>query len=256
MKKSEIRLPESSDERGSMESLIQYFKYYFTFKGRLNRKTYFLVMLKIHLMTFLYIISCALGAITLGQENKIIIILILIMFGFFMIMMSVQAICCLIKRLHDLNLSGYWWLLLIFLNLIPAFLHKIEGLSLLQSFVVETIAFFMGLVILVVCLFIFVIKGTEGKNKYGYDSLKKNDEPSSTSALLLTISPVVICLLVSVSIPSEKSFTTKLGEAVKGLEKLQSMQEAMKQGQETEDSLEEDNGSGEDNENDDGDDEI
>ena len=223
-----------------MESLIQYFKYYFSLKGRLNRKAYFFIVLKADLLTFLYILSCALTAIILGQENKIIIISILVMFVFLIVMISVQVIFCTIKRLHDLNLSGYWWLLLLLLSLAFSFVRSIVELSFIQSFVVEVIAFFVGLLGFVFSICLFVMKGTEGKNKYGYDPLEKDDKPSSKSALLLMISPAVVCLLISMSIPSEKSFKTKLVEMVKVLETFQSTQEAMKQGQETEDSQEED----------------
>lgn len=98
-------------------------KHYFDFKGRVGRKTFWLFSLNIFLINFI------LGMLSLGVISMILSLIILL-----------PSLGISIRRLHDINASG-WWILL---ALIPV----------------------LGGLILIV---LACIKGTQGENKYGVE---------------------------------------------------------------------------------------
>lgn len=107
----------------------------FSTNGRIGRRDYALLTGIYFLFTILVFI---ISYIAYESVLAVICILALLCFGFF------QNIILFIKRLHDFDISGYWWFLFFFLNII-------------------TSGFLSYLVAIVFCC----IPGTEGGNRFG-----------------------------------------------------------------------------------------
>ena len=122
---------------------------YFSTEGRLNRKPF------IHYIIFLIVISLAfIGIITLlglasalsiaiFGENVIPILLILVA-SLILIILFLPLNFLMIRRLHDLNFSGWW--------------------------IIFPIVFPFGYFIFI--LYLILAKGTNGPNKYGENPLE------------------------------------------------------------------------------------
>jgi len=126
---------------------------YFTYEGRLNRRPYFLRMAAyygIYLIIWIIVVLA-----DYGNDIGIIIFMFLLLLsipfhfvGFiFVVMQSIQ-------RLHDLNKSG-WYLLIILVGLIP-----LIG----------------GFIVLGFELYLLLVKGTTGPNRFGPDPLGREAE--------------------------------------------------------------------------------
>lgn len=110
---------------------------YFSFKGRLNRWKFFIYLLPLIIFDlFLYVITLLMPAIHINLDTFTIIIFLI-----FKISLSV-------KRLHDLDKTG-WFLLIQVLFFIPA----------------------INLILSLFNLYLLFAPGTKGVNKYGDDPL-------------------------------------------------------------------------------------
>lgn len=113
---------------------------FFTSKGRLNRKSYIYrsIFLSFALGIIQLILELATAAIEALELLFAVMILALCIFGF------VAGIMMLARRLHDLDKSG-WWMLLLFVPLVNILFY----------------------------IYILFFKGTEGPNQYGEDPLQQ-----------------------------------------------------------------------------------
>lgn len=113
---------------------------FFTSKGRLNRKSYIYrsIFLSLVLGIIQLILELATAAIEALELLFAVMILVLCIFGF------VASIMMLARRLHDLDKSG-WWMLLLFVPLVNILFY----------------------------IYILFFKGTEGPNQYGEDPLQQ-----------------------------------------------------------------------------------
>lgn len=113
---------------------------FFTSKGRLNRKSYIYRSLFLSLVLGIIqgILELATVAIEALELLFAVMILVLCIFGF------VAGIMMLARRLHDLDKSG-WWMLLLFVPLVNILFY----------------------------IYILFFKGTEGPNQYGEDPLQQ-----------------------------------------------------------------------------------
>jgi len=109
--------------------ILRWFEAYLDFSGRMNRKQYIISII----MTFLGMPFCVYIAESDFLYDFLSFVIALIGILFFISYLSITA-----KRLHDLNASGWWQLII---NFIP-----------------------FGQVLLIGLLF---FKGTEGANRYG-----------------------------------------------------------------------------------------
>ena len=109
--------------------LSEYLKLAFTADGRLPRKQYWTVygvQLSITILMFVF----AFMAAEFGFPYLFVLVVVSVLLNW------VASICISVKRLHDCNVSGWWWLLLMWFSWIS--------------------------IIVLGC-----IKGTEGPNRYG-----------------------------------------------------------------------------------------
>lgn len=113
---------------------------FFTSAGRLNRKSYIYrsIFLSLVLGIIQLILELATAAIEALELLFAVMILVLCIFGF------VASIMMLARRLHDLDKSG-WWMLLLFVPLVNILFY----------------------------IYILFFKGTEGPNQYGKDPLQQ-----------------------------------------------------------------------------------
>lgn len=113
---------------------------FFTSKGRLNRKSYIYrsIFLSLVLGIIQGILELATAAIEALELLFAVMILVLCIFGF------VAGIMMLARRLHDLDKSG-WWMLLLCVPLVNILFY----------------------------IYILFFKGTEGPNQYGEDPLQQ-----------------------------------------------------------------------------------
>lgn len=120
---------------------------YFSFKGRLNRWRYFLLSLPLGglmLIAFVYI-TIKLNSNTVTNTAAYIY---LAMYILLIIILSISGISLTVRRLHDLDKTG-WFVLIQFLNFIPV----------------------LSLFALAFNLYVMFFPGTDGPNPYGEDPL-------------------------------------------------------------------------------------
>ena len=113
------------------------------FEGRINRKPYIIrsVVLWVVIATIYMVIHAYKGPDGMGIANLLTLPLFIV------------AVSLTVRRLHDLNFSGWWALLLIVFS---------------ASLIIQYIVFAMLVVL-------FIMKGTIGNNLYGKDPLESED---------------------------------------------------------------------------------
>ncbi|WP_341788558.1 MULTISPECIES: DUF805 domain-containing protein [unclassified Rickettsia] len=121
-------------------------KKYFQFKGRASRKEYLSFLIFNHLVVLLLKILIKITALKITA----------IFLGAYLLASLSPFILVAVRRMHDINLSGWWGLLLtiiiIVLRLIP---DKNNIVSILS------------IIVLIIVIFIICKKGTSGSNRYG-----------------------------------------------------------------------------------------
>ena len=162
-----------------LKNLVKKFlNFCFSFKGRLNRKAFFFSWLKLVGLTFACAIIVALMAALSALFPiylKIPILLLAIIGVLGLIVIIIGMVGIQIRRLHDLNFSG-WWLLLIMLSTMPGSLAMDPKINLPLPDSLRTILIVLYF-IAALCWLIgfFFIKGSKGENKYGKDPLESSE---------------------------------------------------------------------------------
>jgi uncharacterized membrane protein YhaH (DUF805 family) len=125
---------------------------YATFSGRASRSECWWFQLFYCLVLIGLGILAALATTGSGgqDEPSSLLIAVGIIAGLFVLAMLLPQMSLTVRRFHDRNISGWWYLAILIANFIP-YLNVVAGLA--------------GLVIT-------VLKGTEGPNKFGPDPLR------------------------------------------------------------------------------------
>lgn len=125
---------------------------YATFQGRASRSEYWWFML------FIYGVSLILGGLALALggargfetgDMPVFAIILFILAGVFFLGMILPMIAVTVRRFHDYNLSGWWYLAAIVVGMVP----------------------FVGFAASIAAFVITVLKGTVGDNRFGPDPL-------------------------------------------------------------------------------------
>ena len=138
----------------------------FSFQGRLNRKPYIILSFALITMTFFILLlfekakeefvimkeSDYIGK--LSESDGSIFLLVFILIIALIILIFIGDLTLSVRRPHDLNLSGWWYLPIAVLNILP------------DIFILNLIE---------LCFYIFLVfkRGTVGENRYGADPLSK-----------------------------------------------------------------------------------
>jgi uncharacterized membrane protein YhaH (DUF805 family) len=167
---------------GFGEAIASCFRKYANFSGRAPRSEYWWWALFIVLVTFG--VELVAGFLTAASGNKLVGGLLVLLMDLFFLLPNLAVV---VRRLHDLNRSGWWYGALIILGLflgalaVPVFIrvgmnHQ-QGLDDMTGInsgiflligVLGLIEAIFGLVLLVW----FCLRGTRGPNRFGPDPLQ------------------------------------------------------------------------------------
>ena len=134
----------------------------FTTKGRLNRLKYFKYSMLLLLLTVIF----AGIAIVSFQSDSFAFLIVALVCMLLCAVNYVGAIFLSVRRLHDLNLSGWWYALICLVSIVSGFLQEIENETM------QLAALGLNFVVMAFSMYLFVKKGTDGDNDYGEDLLK------------------------------------------------------------------------------------
>ncbi|WHO76167.1 DUF805 domain-containing protein [Rhizobium sp. BT03] len=125
---------------------------YATFSGRASRAEYWWYVLFYVLVLLAIGILCNVVASFSDFRDGVPPPLALLFFlcGLVLLAMFLPAIAVQVRRFHDRNISGWWYLALLIGNFVP----------------------YIGLIAVIAILVINVLPGTEGPNKFGPDPLR------------------------------------------------------------------------------------
>lgn len=131
-------------------------KKYFQFKGRASRKEYLSFLIFDNLLLFL------MGFLINTSSSNMVIVTIA---GVYKLISIFPSISVTVRRVHDINLSAWWCLILtilivLFSTLIPFIKISTNTIALCALIV-------LGVSIVISALFVIFKKGTDGVNYYG-----------------------------------------------------------------------------------------
>ncbi len=152
----------------------------FSADGRLGRLRY-----SAH-CTLLQILLSIMGVTFVFTESKTLMLFLLP----FMLFLVYILICSTIKRLHDINMSGWWLLPLIVIYGIESVFPDISMFKWVSFFV------------LIASLIILVLTGSVGKNDYGYPP-----PPNTFGVYLAVIIPIVLVIIAIFAAVPMQNFT-------------------------------------------------
>ncbi|MGU3400524.1 DUF805 domain-containing protein [Brucellaceae bacterium D45D] len=125
---------------------------YATFSGRASRSEYwwFQLFYWLVLLAFGIVFGILMALFDRGEGFSAVYLIAIIPAAIFMLALIIPILALQIRRFHDYNLSGWWYLLLVVLGFIP----------------------YVGILASIAILVISVLKGTDGPNKFGADPLR------------------------------------------------------------------------------------
>ncbi|MGO8036635.1 DUF805 domain-containing protein [Rhizobium leguminosarum] len=125
---------------------------YATFSGRASRSEYWWSYLFYFLamIAFVVVVSGVLAASVAGSGSSSLMIAVTVIGGFVVLGTFLPAVGVQVRRFHDRNISGWWYLALFIVSMIP----------------------YIGIIAGITILVISMLPGTEGPNKFGPDPLR------------------------------------------------------------------------------------
>ena len=141
---------------------------FFSFNGRINRLSYFLRVLLIIFGAF--IIGFVLGFIY-GLTGSSVSLVFLIPVGIVVsIAIFIACVSLVIRRLHDLNLSGIWYFVILGIGVTSSLLDQIFG----ELAPISSVVIFLNVISIIIFLVLLFWPGTRGPNNYGNDPKGNN----------------------------------------------------------------------------------
>ena len=123
---------------------------YATFSGRASRSEYWWFYLFIILVLFALVLPIGLTLDTTTGEPSSIAMIFFGLVALFILAMVIPMIAVTVRRFHDRDMSGWWYLGFIVLGAVP----------------------FVGIAASIANLVIMCLKGTDGDNRFGPDPLR------------------------------------------------------------------------------------
>ncbi|PDT04970.1 DUF805 domain-containing protein [Rhizobium chutanense] len=120
---------------------------YATFSGRASRSEYWWFMLFCLLVLFVFGVLAG-GLIMSGSATPVEALAVI--GGLFILTILLPLISLQVRRFHDRNISGWWYLALIVLGMVPT-IGSVSGLAITA---------------------LSVLRGTDGPNRFGPDPLR------------------------------------------------------------------------------------
>jgi uncharacterized membrane protein YhaH (DUF805 family) len=121
-------------------------KKYFQLAGRASRKEH------ISFILFNFLLSMIIDTIYLYIWQHVSILLVKLVYE---TAVFIPAITLAVRRMHDLNFSGWWSLLMIIISVCLVLVSK------------TTIFYFFAIILIVSTLLLIFLKGTPGPNRFG-----------------------------------------------------------------------------------------
>jgi len=126
---------------------------YATFSGRASRSEYWYSFLFLFLVGLVWAgLIFSLGAFDFSSPRGMsgLATFVMIAGGLFYLAVFIPTLAVSVRRLHDRNMSGWWYLGLMVLSAVP----------------------YIGIVVSIGWLVLFCLKGTSGDNRFGPDPLR------------------------------------------------------------------------------------
>lgn len=159
-------------KESTIDALKKHIRFYYSFKGRLNRKNFILLILEsLCIIAFFFLLFMASSLFVKKEQVFVTTILIATFIVVGGIVVGLASTGIGVRRLHDLNLSG-WWILLPFPFEILVKLQD-RGIQLLPPAVDLIVTIVDFIIVIGLTVLLWFIKGTKGENKYGPDLLQE-----------------------------------------------------------------------------------
>lgn len=143
---------------GFVDAIKSFYRRYADFQGRSSRSEYWWVALyQIILVVPLVLPMVWIDESSLGKPNGaagLIAILLAVVLLLYVLVHIIPNIALAVRRFHDINMSGWWYLGFILIGMIPL----------------------VGVIASIVQIVFFVRRGTMGPNRYGDDPLMPVEE--------------------------------------------------------------------------------
>ena len=145
--------------------MSQFFKFHCGLKGRINRLAFFIWMAIYYGIATIFALILEFVGFTEESLNHIGGIIILVIFVPVYLLWGWMSIANTVKRLHDMNLSG-WWVFAPALVSVPFIV--IGGFTSSSTLSILSLLG-LALILLVTIVVLYFIKETEGENRFGSD---------------------------------------------------------------------------------------
>ena len=156
--------------------MSQFFKFHCGLKGRINRLAFFIWMALYYVFAIILVFILLLvfngDSLDFPPENlkHIEVIIPLAMVWAIYLLWGWMCIANTVKRLHDMNLRGWW----IFAPALVYILFLVISKTISSSTLLTLISVVLFLVCLFALIVIYFIKGTEGVNRFGSDPRERS----------------------------------------------------------------------------------
>lgn len=138
---------------------------FFSFNGRLNRLAYSLRVIGLFFLGFIFL--AFLTYVGMAYSGELLLPVVRALMLPITIIMLVVSISLIIRRLHDINLSGLYYFGILIFGAICGVVTRAEPQA--------PPAVILNSIMLIVLLLLIFWPGTKGPNKYGPDPLSGND---------------------------------------------------------------------------------
>ena len=144
-------------------------KRFFTLKGRLNRLRYLKYSVFLFILFAVFTVLCMIATAAAEKSDSSVLLISALICFFCGAAVFWGMIALSVRRLHDLNLSGWWYALIFLVSTVGSVLARSEDGAVVAAATV------LNVVTVVFSFYLFLKKGTDGDNDYGEDLLESKN---------------------------------------------------------------------------------